>query len=55
MQLRFAALAAVCVAANAFAFDWNVPEALAWAEVGEQIQANGMPMKLSSGVSMSGV
>ncbi len=27
-------------------FDWNVPEVLAWAEVGDRIQANGMPMKI---------
>lgn len=27
-------------------FDWNVPDVVAWAEVGERIQANGMPMKI---------
>ncbi|MBS1150628.1 MAG: hypothetical protein H6Q89_2326 [Myxococcaceae bacterium] len=45
MQLKLAALAC-CVASSAFALDWDVPEAVSWAEVGEKIQANGMPMKI---------
>ncbi len=45
MQLKLAVL--LCgVAAPALAFDWDVPDVVAWAEVGEQIQANGMPMKI---------
>jgi hypothetical protein len=44
--VRLVALAAICFASEAFAFDWDVPEAVAWAEVGEQMQANGMPMKI---------
>ena len=37
----------VClVAARASAFEWNVPGLVSWAEVGEQLQANGMPMKI---------
>ena len=45
MQLRIIALLC-CVASSAFAFDWDVPEPVSWAEVGEKIQANGMPMKI---------
>ena len=45
MQLKLAAL--LCLwAAPVLAFDWDVPEVVAWAEVGEKIQANGMPMKI---------
>jgi hypothetical protein len=36
----------LCWASPALAFDWNVPQLVAWAEVGDQIQANGMPMKI---------
>lgn len=39
-------LAVVLCAGPAFAFDWDVPEVVAWAEVGEKLQANGMPMKI---------
>jgi hypothetical protein len=45
VQLKLTAL--LCLfGAPAFAFDWDVPDVVAWAEVGEQIQANGMPMKI---------
>ena len=27
-------------------FDWNVPKMLEWSEVGDRIQANGMPLKI---------
>jgi hypothetical protein len=27
-------------------FDWNVPKLLEWSEVGDQLQANGMPLKI---------
>ena len=33
-------------AAGVLAFDWNVPQALQWTEVGDQLQANGMPLKI---------
>ena len=46
MQLRSFALAAICFASEAHAFDWDVPDAVSWAEVGEQMQANGMSMKI---------
>jgi hypothetical protein len=45
VSLKVAALLCL-VATHASAFDWDVPEAVAWAEVGEQIQANGMAMKI---------
>ncbi len=46
MQLKVLALFAIFFAPPARAFDWNVPEPLSWAEVGEQLQANGMAMKI---------
>src|SRR3954470_7342256 len=39
-------LAALLIAAPALAFDWNVPQLVQWAEVGERMQANGMPLKV---------
>lgn len=44
--MKGAALLVVLVSAPALAFDWDVPEPVSWAEVGEQLQANGMPMKI---------
>ena len=42
MRLSWLGLAAVLCGG----FDWNVPKVLEWAEVGDQIQANGMPLKI---------
>lgn len=42
--MRLTAL--ICVAALSAGFDWNVPKLLQWSEVGDRIQANGMPLKI---------
>lgn len=41
MKRAVAALALLCAG-----FDWNVPKVVQWAEVGEQMQTNGLPLKV---------
>ncbi len=44
--MKVAGLLLCLLATRAVAFEWDVPGLVSWAEVGEQIQANGMPMKI---------